>query len=128
MFPLKTTISASPFSIPLREDPSVKICKSVGPSAPIVSSAEASCWVGDADFRMRVKWIGGWGGSGHGILEICTCYESAGVRLREDKMGAVVFFQSSLLRRFGQCVCISTLLSSLGGKWIQSSAFLRQAS
>ena len=55
MFSLKTTTPAPSFSVPLRVDPSVKLCRSVGPSAAIVSSAETSCWAGDAHFGMGVK-------------------------------------------------------------------------
>ena len=47
------------------------------------------------------------------------------MRLRNDRMGVVVFLQSSLLRRFGRCVCSNTLLSSLERRWNQSSAFLK---
>ena len=59
MFSLKTTAPAPPFSVPLKVDPSVKICRSVRASAAIVSSAEASCWAENADFGIGVKWIGG---------------------------------------------------------------------
>ena len=43
---------------------------------------------------MGLKWIGDWGGSGYGILELCTCSESACVRLRKDEMEVVVLLPS----------------------------------
>ena len=66
-------------------------CRLVGLSAAIVISAQTSCLAGNAEFGMGLKWIGGRGASSHGILEICTCSASAGMRLKKGKIGVVVF-------------------------------------